>query len=215
MNKEQVQRAHAARLARLPVGNHPAFMFNPWLEGYRDYVFGGRAGPAICVRNVFHELAHAAEFGPELFRTRATADGFRFKVPRRYIYDRFCDVPRTGQGTMRELRTFAFQLHLMQAAELKVHSLAFSDHSAYIMRLMHDWYHIPGEDEEARKEWCRLQILEAYESVKQAEVLGRLEGWLDNTRKRLNRQRMAVRAVHPVELRLRPLLRPVGSQVAL
>lgn len=215
MNKARVQTAYAARLSRLPVGNHPAFMFNPWLEGYRDYVFGGRAGPAIYVRNVFHELAHAAEFGPELFRTRATADGFHFKVPRRYIYDRYCDVPRTGQGTMRELRTFAFQLHLMQAAELKVHPLTFAEYSAYIMRLMHDWYHIPGEDEEGRKAWCRQQILQAYESTSSAEVVGRLEAWLDSTRRRLNRQKLAVRATHPVELRLRPMLSPVDKETAL
>ena len=95
-------------------------MFNPWVEGYRDYAFGGRAGPSIGVRNVFHEMAHAAQFGRDSFRQRATAEGYKFKVRTIFVFDRYCQEPRSGQATYRELDTFAYQLHLMRAAGMKV-----------------------------------------------------------------------------------------------
>lgn len=53
------------RLARLPIAGHPALRFDPWLEGYRNYLFGARAGPRISVLTLFHELGHASQFGPE------------------------------------------------------------------------------------------------------------------------------------------------------
>lgn len=69
----RVERVIRERLARLPVGNHPALLWRAKLEGYRDYVFGAKAGPTVEVVNLFHELGHAAEFGAENFATRCIA----------------------------------------------------------------------------------------------------------------------------------------------
>lgn len=180
------------RLKRLPVANHPALFFNPWVQGYRDYAFGGRAGPSVQASSMFHELAHGAQFGPEKFRTRATADGsFHFKVPRRYIYNRYCTMPKTNGATRRELQTFAYQLHLMRLAGYKVNDAAFVAYSAKLMQYMHDWYHVPGEGDAGRAAFCAEVLQEYYAQVTAGEVVDRLEAWLDATAKRLKRQKQA------------------------
>lgn len=71
------------RLARLGLGNHPGLLIRPGQEGYRDYAFGGRAGPQVSWVNLFHELAHAAEFGGSEFRRRASEHGYHLYVPQR------------------------------------------------------------------------------------------------------------------------------------
>lgn len=65
--------AFRGRLAKLPIANHPALHFCPGLEGYKAYTFGGRAGPSLHISHLLHELAHAAEFGPEGFISLAIA----------------------------------------------------------------------------------------------------------------------------------------------
>ncbi len=177
-----------ARLSRLPVAAHPALRFDPWLEGYRGYVFGGRAGPSVSVTSLFHELGHAAQFGVQMFRTRATEHGFHFKVPRKFIFNRYCDEPRTGQGTERELETFAYQLHLLRCAGHKVSDEHFMPYCARLMRFMPDWYHIPGEGDEGRAKHCEQRLNEHYHRLERREVVDRLEAWLDATARRLKRQ---------------------------
>jgi hypothetical protein len=73
----------ARLLSKLPFGRHPALFFHPALEGYQNYTFGCRSGPTISPRNLFHELGHAAQFGPQAFRDRATEFGFAFRTPHR------------------------------------------------------------------------------------------------------------------------------------
>lgn len=185
--RSRVLQVFGQRLMRLPVARHPALFFNPWAEGYRNYAFGGAAGPSVHASNMFHELAHAAQLGPDMFRTRATDTGFHFKVPQRFIFDRYCCEPKTGQATHRELQTFAYQLHLMRAAGYKIDDDRFMADSAKLMRFMHDWYHIHGDDDEGRAHWCREQIATHYAGSRCSEVVDRLEGWLDATQRRLDR----------------------------
>lgn len=204
MKKDRVLQVFRGRLARLPVHRHPGLLFNPWVEGYRDHTFGGRAGPAVGATNVFHELAHAAQFGVEQFTQRGRVDGFLFKVPKVFVYDRYCDEPRTSQATLRELETFAHQLHLMQAAGYKVSEEQFIAYSAKLMRFMPDWYHIPGKSEDARADWCRRRIESYYAKLSRPEVLSRLEAWLDATWRRLRRSDAKTRrAYHRVDTRYR------------
>lgn len=186
-SRQRVLAVCRARLARLPVAKHPALRIQPGLEGYRDYLFGARAGPNLSSVNLFHELAHAAEFGPELFRYRAMEGGFQFKVPRRFIYDRYCAEPRTDGATDRELRTFAYQLHLMHAAGCKQAEKPFFDYGAKVMRFMHDWWHVPGDDDEGRARHCAARIEQCYQELDAKVVLDRLEGWLDATARRWHR----------------------------
>lgn len=177
----------SARLARLPVARHPAFFVRPRQEGYHDYAFGGRAGPSVALSHLFHDMAHAAEFGPDAFRTRANISGFAFKVPRRYIFQQYVTEAQTMQATQREVDTFGYQLHLMRAAGCRIADKAFFVDSARAMPFMHDWYFVPGDDEDARKEYLVNAMAESYARVTQAEALDRLEGWLDKTRARLKR----------------------------
>lgn len=184
-----------ARLARLPVAGHSALRFDPWVEGYRNYVFGARAGPTVSVTSLFHELAHAAQFGAEKFRYRATDHGFQFKVPRRFIFDRYCDEPRTGQATHRELQTFAYQLHLLRLAGHKVADEHYIPYCARLMQFMHDWYFIPGKSDEARARYCAQVIEREFHRVSAMEVSDRLEGWLDATTRRMRRTKTPLQSL--------------------
>lgn len=186
MNRQRTISAFKARLSRLPVARHPAMRFNPWVEGYRQYLFGGRAGPSISIRSLFHELAHAAQFqgqGADAFSKRAVHGTFRFHTPTAYICGHLCDEPTTNQATLRELDTFAHQLLLMRAAGLKVDEEEFFLSSGKLMRFMSDWWHVPGGSEPARAQWCAERIPEYVAKLSTAEVLARLEAWLDDTRK--------------------------------
>jgi len=180
----------SARLLRLPgsLGHHPALLFSPGLEGYRDYTFGGRSGPSIQTSGLFHELAHAAQFGPEQFAKRGRSEGFVFKMATIVIGGRRYEEPVTRQGTERELDTFAYQLHMMQAVGIKASGPDFMAYCARIMRFMPDWYHVPGTNDNERAEFCRSRIEERYNTLTQQDVLERLTGWLDATQRRLARK---------------------------
>jgi len=176
------------RLARLPVATHPGLLFNPGVEGYRDHTFGGRAGPMESPLNVFHEMAHACQFGATEFAKRASPEGFLFKTKRIFVYNRYCIEPATSQAVERELDTFAYQLHLMRKVGYKVTDSQFLQDSAKLMQHMPDWYLVPGSSKELRMAWCVKLIEEKYAALTQAEVLDRLEAWLDKTWARLRRK---------------------------
>ncbi|MCC5610894.1 hypothetical protein LC612_30135 [Nostoc sp. CHAB 5834] len=190
------------KLSRLPVARHPGLMFQPGLEGYRDYTFGARAGPAVEAVNLFHELAHAAQFGAENFSRRATSEGFVFKTRRIFVYNTYCEEPRTSKATRRELETFAYQLHLMRLAGFTQTDDDFMSDHAKVMRFMPDWWHIPGNSDEKRAKWCQAYIAKRYAKLKPDEVVGRLDAWLDKTWLRLNQSgKKGHRSCHPVEQR--------------
>lgn len=180
------------RLARLPFAGHPALRFDPWLEGYRNYLFGARAGPSISVSTLFHELGHASQFGPESFRTRATDEGYHFKMRKVVFNDVPYDEPRTNHATVRELEAFACQLHLMRAAGIKVSDREFTTYSGKLMHYMADSYFVPGKTDAAKARWCTDRISREYGRRSQAEVLDRLEAWLDATQRRWKRKRLAL-----------------------
>jgi hypothetical protein len=172
--------AFAARVARLPVvGNHPALRIDPWIEGYREYTFGGKAGPEIAIINVFHELAHAAEFGARRFCHRTVGGKFYFKIPRVFLFGSYYAEPRTVQGSLREAKTFAYQLHLMQAAGLRVKSDEFFDEMARVMVYLADAVNVPGDGSADGVAWRRERIVEFYNSVDREYVLDQLKKWLD------------------------------------
>lgn len=176
-------------LERLGIAEHPGLRVRPEIEGYQDYTFGGRAGPGNgSVRNLAHELAHAAEFGAEQFSRRVYMGSFCFKVRRVQVLGRYYPEPRTCGATRRELRTFALQLHLLQHAGENVDVKAYIRDAASLMdRFMHDWWNIPGEDKEQRVQWCEQQILAHHGATSPEYVLRELNGWLDKTHARLMR----------------------------
>lgn len=192
---------YAQRLQRLPrsLGRHPGLLFSPAVQGYRDYTFGARSGPSVQVRHLFHELGHAAQFGPEQFADRVNPQGFVFKMRQMECMGRFYDDPHTMQATERELDAFAHELHLMQACAIKCHVDTFVPYCASTMRLMEDWACVPGGSGKARHAECMLKLRAFYESVTQEQVLDKLEGWLDLTRQSLLDTQN--RPYHPEEFR--------------
>lgn len=180
-------------IERLGIAGHPALRISRRQEGYRDYTFGCRAGPGrASVRNLAHELAHAAEFGAGAFSRRCFMGSFRFKVRKVKVIDQYHAEPRTCNATRRELRTFALQLHLMQHAGERVNAQAFTRNAAdSIVRFMHDWWNIPGDSEQSRKRWCAQQILDHHARTSAEGAIAEIKAWLDATQRRLTRRPMA------------------------
>jgi len=52
----RVQAVAQARLQRLGIYGHPGLRFCTKVEGYKDYVFGARAGPSVSTVNLFHPV---------------------------------------------------------------------------------------------------------------------------------------------------------------
>lgn len=176
-------------LTNLGVLEHPGFRYKHRQEGYRNYTFGCRAGPSKAnIDDLAHELAHAAQFGPEAFKQRAFDGGFCFKVPMKEVLGHVYVEPITPQATLRELDTFACQAHLLMAAGLPVdldkHCAKAAD---LLTRWMHDWWLVPGSTEKERKAWSKAKALEFYERRSQADVLAALFSWLDLTDLRLKK----------------------------
>lgn len=190
------------RLKRLRIGGHPGLLFNPWLEGFRDHTFGGRAGPSIGVSNLLHELGHAAQFGPDKFTDRCKPYGFVFRTRQVTVLGRQYPEPLSMQSTDRELETFAFQLHLMRLCGSKVSDAWFFADSASVMRLMPDWWCVPGDGEAERKAFCAQRIAELHHGTSSNTVVDRLEVWLDKTARRLRRKDLD-RPYHKVDQRFR------------
>ena len=173
-------------LERLGVAGHPGLLVNERGEGYRDHAFGCRAGPSKPnVHDLSHELAHASQFGARYFHHRASRGTFLFRTRKIFVYDRFCVEPRSNQATLRELDTFACQLHLLEAAGEGPDRAEFMRESARLMRLMPDWWLVPGDSEEERALWCESRIRSYFEKRRQQTVKRRLVQWLDATQSKL------------------------------
>lgn len=186
--KERSERVVEGRLAKLPFAGHPALRVRADLEGFKDYTFGMRAGPSISPRQVFHELAHAAQFGPAEFSKRCTKGGFVFK---RYhqiqVMGERCSHPLTVKAIQRELETFAYELHLLRAVGYRVSEEQFFYESANLMKYMPDWFLVPGKSDEHKSEFCKKAIKAYFNQLDSKTVLTRLEGWLNLTAKRLRK----------------------------
>lgn len=174
---------------RIGIADHPGFRVSQTIEGYRDYTFGCRAGPGrASVRNLAHELAHAAEFGAAAFSRRCFMGSFCFKVRKVRVLGSYYPEPRTCGATQRELRTFALQLHLLQHAGVSVNVQAFARRAADIMvRFMPDWWNIPGDSEQERKRWCAQKVIEHHEHTTVEATIAEITAWLDATQRRLAR----------------------------
>src|SRR3546814_7579787 len=73
----RVSALYQARLARVSLMAHPGFQYKVNQEGYSNYTFGGRVGTSFEFSALCHDLAHAVEFGPDLFTERCSpSSGF-------------------------------------------------------------------------------------------------------------------------------------------
>lgn len=185
----RVEQVLRERLARLPIGKHPALLWRAKQEGYRDYVFGAKAGPQVEVANLFHELGHAAEFGAENFTTRCIDGRFFFKLRWIEVLGQWYDEPKTAQSTIREIRAIGYQIRLMELAGCKMRRPLFARRIGSALQYMPDWLYVPGRQDE-RLDNIVLAILDFSEKISTKDAIGRLEGWLDATARRWKRQRI-------------------------
>lgn len=174
-------------IADLGISNHPGLKVDESLQGYRDWTFGCRAGPVEAnVDDLAHELAHAIQFGAKQFRRRAFEFGFNFKVPRKWVYDRFVVEPITNQATMRELETFAIQAHLMGINSGSI--IEFAKSRVESMKYMPDSYCIPGQNISEQESWMADRVIEFFDATSKGECINELNKWLDATDKMFKRK---------------------------
>lgn len=193
--ERRLQAALLARLERFSFRNHPALRVSPDLEGYRDFSFGGRAGPDCDFSHLAHELAHAAEFGPEQFRERGRFGRFNFHVHQVRVLGQMYDEPHTPQATQRECRTAGLQWMLLEMSGRKVHAGHYLESFVSTMDFMPDWVHSWGSVR--REDAIRKLVLDTRESCRQGELIGRIEGWLDLNRQELaHKERKRYKALH-------------------
>lgn len=188
-DRRRVVEVCRARLSRLPVARHPALRFLPGLEGYKNYLFGARAGPSVNVDNLLHELAHAAQFGPLNFRTRCTESGFLFKMRLTTFQGHTYAEMQTTKAIDRELETFAFQLHFRHLVGYREDEQAYCRRAAAALVYMPDWLNVPGSCDEKRTAYCVKKIEDAYSRIDEKDAASALEGWLDATYRRWRRNK--------------------------
>lgn len=175
-------------IEKLPFANHPAFKYDMGLEGYRDFTFGGRAGPESDIDNVFHEIAHAVEFGSKNFKKRAGKFGFVFKRPKllgAHRYGLWYEDPKDDSATQRELRTFAIQAHLFEMVGGQITD-EWLDEKVNVAHYMPDWFMVFGEEQEDRDEFIKEMIQLYYQDYNKEDIVDEMFSWLDKTESRLH-----------------------------
>lgn len=171
------------RLHKLPFHHHPGLRVNYRQEGYDEFTFGGRAGPDCDFKHLAHDLAHAAEFGPDAFEERAPYGRFVFRCTQVRVLGELYDEPHTAQASQRECRTAGLQWRLMELAGCKVRPESYLKSYVSAMGFMADWY--KSWDDLPREEAIRTLVLDTRESCNPSELLERIEGWLDKTHEKL------------------------------
>lgn len=173
MNTEEF----TSKVARLPFSRHPAFKTSPTLMGYKHFTFGGRYARSIHVDHLCHELGHAAEFGPEQFKSRAALGRFSFKSPPEY------SPSSSHEATARECRAAAYHLIFL---ELTGESIDYHKFISDFQKSLDFMQNIDGfEHDNVRYAFMEKIILDTRESVSTNDAIQRMTGWLDCTNEQL------------------------------
>lgn len=176
------------RLSKTPIYHHPAFKYSLSHSGYKNYVFGAMSGPRCEIENLLHELAHGAEFifFGEDFDERCTQDGsFHFAWNQTLIGGRLYNSFETIQATMREIRTFAMQLRLLEAVGYKFNLTRKIISFARILNFQPDWVNVPGQTTNDKITWCAHKIYEFYNNFNPDQIVALSVTWLDHVQLRL------------------------------
>jgi hypothetical protein len=189
-----VQPAFRGFLARASWIEQPGFCFEPGLEGFRDFKFGGRAGPfdvdSISVDNLAHELAHAVELPSTLYRRISEAGwGFRIKSGLT-IGGVYYEEARTLQATEREARVFGIQWHILESAGHTIGPDWAQAKAKLLADFMPDWV-FGGDSAEARIA-CRAKLIQdAYRDTNLEEIQHRFAKFCAYLQKRAHRNRFS------------------------
>lgn len=144
MNEMTKERYFLSRLEKaLPnVTNHKGFRFKLGAVGYRDLTFGTRFifPQKDNLGALFHEIAHAIEFGGQSFEERSSKSrGFHFHTPLVYFAGYSYNDCKTHQATDRELRTWAIEIALLKKAGVKKSIYKMALERAETIKYMNDY----------------------------------------------------------------------------
>lgn len=186
MDTYTVLSAFGAALRELPFGGHPALRIGSH-EGYKSYRFGAATGRLLNVQALCHELAHAAQLGPDQFNQRVKRNGYGLCLPVRQVEigGRSYNSPLTGQCTKRETEVLGIQLHIQEALGRKYRKDRVIRSHVKAFDILPDWISYGGGDTRRRHRRLACLATSFYESWQKAEIYDRLEGWLDRTHERL------------------------------
>lgn len=115
-------------------------------QGYRNWMFGAKAGPEISWTHVFHEIAHAVEFGSETVGERGANGTFHFKNRTVEFDGQLYVEPVTYQACLREIRTWAIQLKLMKFVGCKTDYSVLRDGFLKALPFVNGFENFPSED---------------------------------------------------------------------
>lgn len=180
-----------SNLKRLPWFNHIAFKIDPKIEGYKNFVFGGRAGPDIGNgMNVLHEMSHAIQFGANCFKSRTENGSFVFKQKgSKYLFGQYIYEPTTNNCSLRELETFAIQLHIYEYLFGEMSEL---DYKNYVYDISNIMKYLPDVFEMYRSfepniELTHKYLIEFYKKWDMKKIEKSMNSWLKNTQIELNK----------------------------
>lgn len=168
----------------------PGFNFDPALEGFRDFKFGGRAGPldfdSVDVENLAHEIAHAVELPSTLYR-RISEAGWGFRVKSGItIGGIYYEEPRTLQATEREARVFGIQRHILESAGQAIEPGWAEAKAKLLADFMPDWV-FGGGSAEKRIAYRAKLINKAYKDTSLPEIQQRFSKFCVYLKKRSQR----------------------------
>ena len=180
-------------LKKLPWNDHPAFMTDPTIEGYRDYKFGARAGPETDGWNCMHEMAHAVQFRANNFRSRVKNGSFVFKKPGAFwSMGHYCYEPTSTRGTMRELETFAIQFKMIEFVLGKQDVREYVKHITRLISWLPDHYNLykstlinGNERKTSMLNISQKHLMEFYDKWSFEMIAEEMNRWLDKTQKHI------------------------------
>ena len=116
-------------------------------SGYRNFVFGCRAGPSVNIANLMHEIAHSLD---ALYtkKTRIKCNNWNLSTTKIHKFGAI-----TSNITQLETRVFAIQKHLLEIIDEHGNMKeSMEDHRKEVIELngfLPDWY-IMKEDEQLK-----------------------------------------------------------------
>ena len=156
------------RIDRISILKHPGFRWDFDQAAFEHYTFGCRltgvgSNDYQSVEPLTHELAHAVEFGPDVFDRRSEGGSFRFDIPKTELPAQFWNQynmgvvvdPQTSAMTERECATVGIQFHLLAMMGYRISKTAYVNHFANVfLDFMPDSYMCRKQ----QKDWIESAI---------------------------------------------------------
>lgn len=175
----------------LPFSTHSGFLWGYKRQGYHDYTFGARILTTHHFYFLCHEIAHAIEFGPELYAKNGYCGAFRFKTNTFWLINQSVTEQKTFQASLREARATAIQARLMEMAGFDVVLSDIEADAFELTQYMPDWYYA-----DKNREQFKQAFFSSYEKHTPDVINQRMIGWLTRSERSRKRQ-LAKQAMTP------------------